>query len=301
MLESGRSYSAGNQYRYGFNGKENDTEVKGEGNQQDYGMRIYDPRLGRFLSIDPITAQYPELTPFQFASNRPIDGIDFDGLEFYKKVMMKNGKVSEILYTVKLKVVNDTKTMNDADVVKAMSNAKAFIQKTYSGKNAKSIKVRYNTKWEKASMSEIDEKKDFYLVFVDDAPAGGNTREIGNTTSNKFTIVSPKGLVEKYKLSKYKIEQAVSSVSSTISHEIGHGGGLRHPDDPHNPPEIADKMTYNNVMYYGDGQIQNIIIPLQRTEIDKYIPKSQTTVENAIHKPGSSQNKEDSSSKNKKD
>lgn len=37
-------------YRYGFNGKENDNEVKGEGNQQDYGMRIYDPRLGKFLS-----------------------------------------------------------------------------------------------------------------------------------------------------------------------------------------------------------------------------------------------------------
>jgi hypothetical protein len=45
-------------------------------------MRIYDPRLGRFLSVDPITRQYPELTPYQFASNRPIEGIDQDGLEF---------------------------------------------------------------------------------------------------------------------------------------------------------------------------------------------------------------------------
>jgi hypothetical protein len=35
-------------YRYGFNGKENDNEVKGAGNQQDYGMRIYDPRWGSF-------------------------------------------------------------------------------------------------------------------------------------------------------------------------------------------------------------------------------------------------------------
>jgi hypothetical protein len=43
----GRTYTAAS-YKYGFNGKENDNEVKGEGNQQDYGMRIYDPRLGRF-------------------------------------------------------------------------------------------------------------------------------------------------------------------------------------------------------------------------------------------------------------
>ena len=68
-------------YRYGFNGKEEDNEVKGEGNQQDYGMRIYDPRIGKFLSVDPITYQYPELTPYQFASNSPIQGVDFDGLE----------------------------------------------------------------------------------------------------------------------------------------------------------------------------------------------------------------------------
>ena len=73
--------AGGNTYRYGFNGKENDNDVKGDGNQQDYGMRIYDPRLGKFLSSDPVTGEYPELTPYQFASNTPIRAIDLDGLE----------------------------------------------------------------------------------------------------------------------------------------------------------------------------------------------------------------------------
>ncbi len=76
----GRKFTSGSEYRYGFNGKENDKDA-GEG-VQDYGMRIYDSRLGRFLSVDPITSKYPELTPYQFASNRPIDGIDEDGLEY---------------------------------------------------------------------------------------------------------------------------------------------------------------------------------------------------------------------------
>jgi RHS repeat-associated protein len=79
MQMPGRKLSGG--YRYGFNGKENDNEVKGEGNQQDYGMRIYDPRLGRFLSIDPLTPKYPWYTPYQFGSNSPISNIDLDGLE----------------------------------------------------------------------------------------------------------------------------------------------------------------------------------------------------------------------------
>lgn len=68
-------------YRYGFNGKEMDNEVKGTGNQQDYGMRIYDTRIGKFLSADPLTKSYADLTPFQFASNNPIQNIDLDGLE----------------------------------------------------------------------------------------------------------------------------------------------------------------------------------------------------------------------------
>jgi RHS repeat-associated protein len=68
-------------YRYGFNGKEEDNEVSGEGNQYDYGFRIYDPRLGKFLSVDPLTNKYPELTPYQFASNMPIIAIDLDGQE----------------------------------------------------------------------------------------------------------------------------------------------------------------------------------------------------------------------------
>jgi len=75
----GRQY--GNKGRYLFNGKEQDAEVKGAGNQYDYGFRIYDPRLGRFLSVDPLTPSYPHYTPYQFAGNNPIKFIDLDGLE----------------------------------------------------------------------------------------------------------------------------------------------------------------------------------------------------------------------------
>ena len=84
MLMPGRKFTAGNVYRYGFNGKENDNDVKGEGNQQNYGMRIYDPRIGRFLSVDPLTKSYPHYTPYSFAGNKPIQFIDLDGAEEQK-------------------------------------------------------------------------------------------------------------------------------------------------------------------------------------------------------------------------
>lgn len=79
MLMPGRKYGALG--RYGFNGKENDNEVKGEGNQIDYGERVYDPRIGRFLSTDPLSKSFPWYSPYQYAGNNPILFIDIDGLE----------------------------------------------------------------------------------------------------------------------------------------------------------------------------------------------------------------------------
>ncbi len=67
--------------RIGFNGKENDNDVKGNGNQQDYGMRIYDPRLGRFLSVDPLSKQFVWNSTYSFAENDVIRCTDLDGTE----------------------------------------------------------------------------------------------------------------------------------------------------------------------------------------------------------------------------
>ncbi len=74
----GRSFNSGD-YPYGFNGKRNDPET----GYQDYGMRIYDPQIARFISVDAVTKKYPELTPYQFASNTPIQAVDLDGQEAF--------------------------------------------------------------------------------------------------------------------------------------------------------------------------------------------------------------------------
>ncbi len=82
--DSGPAGNKGN-YRYGFNGKEYDIEsIATDHGTQDYGMRIYNPALGRFLSADPIATQYPKLSPYQFASNTPIQALDIDGLEAWE-------------------------------------------------------------------------------------------------------------------------------------------------------------------------------------------------------------------------
>jgi RHS repeat-associated protein len=69
-------------YSFGFNGKELDKEGMGGGaSTYDYGFRIYNSALAKFLSVDPLSASYPWYTPYQFAGNKPVWAIDLDGLE----------------------------------------------------------------------------------------------------------------------------------------------------------------------------------------------------------------------------
>jgi len=68
-----------NTYRYGFNGKPKDDEIAGAGNSLDFGARVYDSRLGRWLSLDPLQSIYPSLSPYNFVANSPFIYIDPDG------------------------------------------------------------------------------------------------------------------------------------------------------------------------------------------------------------------------------
>lgn len=69
-------------YRFGFQGQEQDDEVKRAGNSVNYKYRVHDVRLGRFLSVDPLVAEYPWNSPYAFSENRVIDGVELEGAEY---------------------------------------------------------------------------------------------------------------------------------------------------------------------------------------------------------------------------
>lgn len=106
MAMPGRKYELASGYRYGFNGKEQDKDLNSL-TAYDYGFRIYNPAIGKFLSVDPLTKNYPSWSPYPFAMNRPVDGVDLDGLEYVSastvRIKFRNGVVSlkfENLHTV---------------------------------------------------------------------------------------------------------------------------------------------------------------------------------------------------------
>ena len=76
---SGRTETEVALKRYKYVGKERDEET----GLYYYGARYYAAWIARFVSVDPLQFDYSELTPYQYSSNRPITGLDIDGLEFY--------------------------------------------------------------------------------------------------------------------------------------------------------------------------------------------------------------------------
>ena len=136
-------------YRYGFGGHEKDDEIKGSGNSYEFLFRIYDPRLGKFLSTDPLEGEYPWNSPYAFAENRPIDGIDLEGKEWENfmsgfknpgelKVKLPNEETAQRqVYSVVVK--NPTKSFSDfkSDFKSApqdlLSNSKATFNSPVDG------------------------------------------------------------------------------------------------------------------------------------------------------------------------
>lgn len=80
MQMPGRSNNSGT-YRFGYNGMEKDDETKGmSGSSYTTEFRQYDPRLGRWLSLDPLMQQFPWMSPYVAFDDNPVMYIDPYGL-----------------------------------------------------------------------------------------------------------------------------------------------------------------------------------------------------------------------------
>ncbi|PJJ79983.1 RHS repeat-associated core domain-containing protein [Mucilaginibacter auburnensis] len=259
MQQPGRGYASNNAtYRYGFNGKENDNDVgKGDGNQQDYGMRIYDPRVARFLSTDPIAKSYPELTPYQFASNRPIDGIDLDGLEWAQDINVQcsmDGLTIQTDFTVKVKVINKSTLIKDPNVIKAKAlEFKAAAEAKFNTSatfflGPIVLHEKYKTEVildftpptpddGKIGILEFDDRTSTKTTTVSGPAFTPNTISNSSVTTTTTVINSVPG-VTTGQIDDFTISLGITmdgkltnstDFKLTGAHEFGHSGGLKHP------------------------------------------------------------------------
>tara|TARA_B110000238_G_scaffold69835_3_gene76595 strand:- start:2250 stop:2858 length:609 start_codon:yes stop_codon:yes gene_type:complete len=78
-------------YRYGFNGMEKDDEVRGtKGASYDFGARMLDVRIGRWLSVDPLAGKQPGWSTYKSFLDNPVYWIDPDGRTERNKIVYIN-------------------------------------------------------------------------------------------------------------------------------------------------------------------------------------------------------------------
>ena len=101
-------------YRFGFNGMEKDYEVKGNGNHVDFGARGYDPRTGRWLSVDPKLMLQPGWSTYKFGLDNPVVFVDPDGETEYQVNITVDEKSGEAV----VQVTKANKVMTDGELIR---------------------------------------------------------------------------------------------------------------------------------------------------------------------------------------
>ncbi len=82
---------------YKYSGKELDQETMG-GSPLDwyyFGARYYDAEIARFLTVDPLTSIQPDVNPYHYCHNNPINLIDPTGMNDEKPDDKKEEKKKE--------------------------------------------------------------------------------------------------------------------------------------------------------------------------------------------------------------
>jgi len=143
----GRSYEGDTslRYRFGFNGKEKDDETYRVGNCIAFEKRIYDSRLGRFLSTDPREKEYPWQSTYIYYANSPIIKLDHLGGGANPIIDQETG---EVLGTDENGWKGEAIVMDKKDFKPGMKHSEAENKGQYLTKYSEPIKISYKT-WAK--------------------------------------------------------------------------------------------------------------------------------------------------------
>ena len=224
-------------YRFAFNGQEKDDEVFGDRNSIEFKFRIYEPRLGRFSSLDPLSNSFPWNSPYSFAENRVIDGNDLEGKEWERKIAYDIASCTfDVELNVKLQVINFSKVTSDFEAIGIMGAMQKQVGTTFTQMD-KDRGINYSTSLEYEFINEgsiMFEKPSPFLFQLKDVNSFINKDGLVETTTGE-TVARPYGSTKINRMmAGTTIDGQNRSLQETIrtaTHEVGHSAGLEHPWD----------------------------------------------------------------------
>ncbi len=213
----------------------------------DFIARTYDPSLGRFLSIDPLAEKYYSVSPYVFCAGNPVNFVDPDGDDFFRKIRKNTISIYAMYYT------------NSASEVSA-KQAVAFWNKrsedTYTNESGKTYTIKYiltvaNTGVDLEKPKDEKDYKDKNVYNVSEKLVKKET-SAGETTDRKHIAVR-----KSYSITK----PGTNKKSTTGAHEIGHTLGMTDKDtgimsrsqDGNRTSDVTQE-DINEMMQSGNGK-----------------------------------------------
>ncbi|MCF8373975.1 MAG: hypothetical protein K9H64_20290, partial [Bacteroidales bacterium] len=149
---SGNSETEVSLKRYKYVGKERDEET----GLYYYGARYYAAWIARFVSVDPIAEDYPYKTPYDYAENRPITGLDLDGFEWIHFEVRYTISEGEIIPLGDRHIIEDYRNENE-ETLNKMHGTSNFYEKYSQGFGPEGQGVLYTYKQVNESGKVINE------------------------------------------------------------------------------------------------------------------------------------------------
>ncbi len=284
MVMPERSFSS-EKYRWGFNGKETDNEVKGAANSLDFGARIYDSRLGRWLSCDPLQNKYPYLSTYHAFGNSPILITDIDGKEnMIYIVILPSAKTTlkpeDIISIIAKTQETFRKTLHiDVQVVE-------FKEQDYGGEfNGKNLdksdvavgigSVQEVKDFAKKNMTNPDNYKQIFGDFKGNLGKNPerSERRLGKPEFGRIVGIDVQGIQNSAADAKVSTNDFISDL---IVHGSGHTADLGHQEDVNvsgNPNVMTDaKIAVNMIRGYIKPANESVATP--KNYNDFFVPSS---------------------------
>jgi len=251
-------------YRYGFNGMLKDNEIKGKGNSYDFGARLYDSRLGRWLSLDDLAQKKPYLSPYQAMRNNPLIYNDPDGNDEYLTIVINDKRTGrkttlEIPTAVSTRVRTDYVRKNQYTSINYY-DFKTTITLTIEESGERSVNTQYSILYSNGVKDNdfignnpyIKPKPDFLYTLFHSEGEGG-------TQPDGYKLTTEEGGVSS---TKYIAEHKVKSIDITalLAAFGGKGKSLAKPTNIEEGMEIItelykeiSEMAEDNIKGTGEG------------------------------------------------